>query len=69
MLLEVAREVFFLFEKLAIVSQGRSANYDGALDCVQCTLEGMTEARNNFLQLCKEAEEFAVSCEEIHLIE
>ena len=69
LLLKVAREVSFLLEKLAIVSQEQSANYDVVLDCVQCTIEGMTEARNNFLQLYKEAEEFVVSCEEIHPIE
>ena len=64
-----AHEIYFLHEKLAIVSQGQNANYDGVLDCVQCTTEGMTEARNYFLQLYKEAEEFAVSYKEIHPIE
>ena len=56
-------------EKLAIVLQGRNGNYDGVLDCVQRTTEGMTEARNNYLQLYKEAEEFVISWEEIDPIE
>ena len=68
-MLKVARKVFFGLEKLAIVSQGRSANYDGVLNCIQHTIEKMTEARNNLLQLYKKAEEFVVSCEEIHPIE
>ena len=66
MLLKVAYKVFFMLEKLAVVSQGRSANYDGVRECVQSTAEGIKEAaRNNFPQLYKEVDEFIDSCEDL----
>ena len=65
MLLKVAYKVFFMLEKLAVDSQGRSANYDGVRECVQSTAEGIKEARNNFPQLYKEVDEFIDSCEDL----
>ena len=54
-----------MLEKLAVVSQGRSANYDGVRECVQSTAEGIKEARNNFPKLYKEVDEFIDSCEDL----
>ena len=65
MLLKVAYKVFFMLEKLAVVSQGRSANYDGVRKCVQSTAKGVKETRNNFPQLYKEVDEFVDSCEDL----
>ena len=67
LLLKVAYKVFFMLEKLAVVSQGRSANYDGARECVESTAEGIKEARNNFPQLYKEVglDEFIDFCEDL----
>ena len=65
LLLKVAYKVFFMLEKLAVVLQGRSANYDGVRECVQSTAEGIKEARNNFPQLYKEIDEFIDSCEDL----
>ena len=65
MLLKVAYKVFFKLKKLAVVSQGRSANYDFVRECVQSTAEGIKEARNNFPQLYKEIDELIDSCEDL----
>ena len=54
-----------MLKKLAVVSQDRSANYDGVRECVQSTAERIKEARNNFPQLCEEADEFNDSCEDL----
>ena len=64
LLLKITYKVFFMLEKLAVVSQGRSANYDGVRECVQSAAEGIKEARNNFPQLYKEVDEFIDSCED-----
>ena len=65
MLLKVAYKVLFMLEKLAVVSQGRSANYDGVRECVQSTAEGIKEARNHLPQLYKEVNKFIALCEDL----
>ena len=52
-----------MLEKLTVVSQGRSANYDGVRECVLSTAEGIKETCNNFPQLYK-VDEFIDSCED-----
>ena len=66
LLLKGSYKVFFMQEKLAVVSQSRSANYDGVRECVQSTAEGIKEAaRSNFPRLYKEVDEFSDSCEDL----
>ena len=57
-----------MLEKLAVVSQDRSANYDGVRECVQSTAEGINEALNNFPQLHKEVDEFIDLCEDLSAV-
>ena len=65
LLLKVAYKVFFMLEKLAVVSQGRSANYDGVRECVPSTAEEIKEACNNFPQLYKVVDQFIDSCKDL----